>query len=230
MPTPSSNQPVEAPSPRSYSFSTCPDDVQSQPHPAWQASNEDQTRADDVGIQSDTIDALTAPGCPTDDTIMYDGRPSNEISSRSTTMSPRPQTATTTVTTPLHEESGPETKGRDAETGNQLSRDLSDSTQRASEPQPTPCESLRKRESPNEVSECIDFDAQEDELWSPSMGPDYSCIRTIPSAPSSYLRPGSKFHGTQQSERQVYDVQVEIKHVDMRESFLCGYLRIQGWC
>jgi hypothetical protein len=177
MPTPSSNQPVEAPSPRSYSFSTCPDDVQSQPHPAWQASNEDQTRADDVGIQSDTIDALTAPGCPTDDTIMYDGRPSNEISSRSTTMSPRPQTATTTVTTPLHEESGPETKGRDAETGNQLSRDLSDSTQRASEPQPTPCESLRKRESPNEVSECIDFDAQEDELWSPSMGPDYSCIR-----------------------------------------------------
>jgi hypothetical protein len=30
------------------------------------------------------------------------------------------------------------------------------------------------------------------------------------------------------SERQVYDVQVEIKHVDMRESFLCGYLRIQG--
>lgn len=54
--------------------------------------------------------------------------------------------------------------------------------------------------------------------------------KTIPSAPSSYLRPGSKFHGTQQSERQVYDVQVEIKHVDMRESFLCGYLRIQGWC
>lgn len=30
------------------------------------------------------------------------------------------------------------------------------------------------------------------------------------------------------SERQVYEVQVEIKHVDMRESFLCGYLRIQG--
>lgn len=52
--------------------------------------------------------------------------------------------------------------------------------------------------------------------------------KVIPSAPSSYLRSGSRFHGTQQSERQVYDVQVEIKHVDMRESFLCGYLRIQG--
>lgn len=50
----------------------------------------------------------------------------------------------------------------------------------------------------------------------------------IPSPPSIYLRPGSRFLGTQQSERQVYDVQVEIKHVDLRESFLCGYLRIQG--
>ena len=45
---------------------------------------------------------------------------------------------------------------------------------------------------------------------------------------SSFLRPGSKFRGTQQSDRQVYDVQVEIKDVDMAESFLCGYLRIQG--
>ncbi|KAI7256868.1 hypothetical protein KC352_g11098, partial [Hortaea werneckii] len=45
---------------------------------------------------------------------------------------------------------------------------------------------------------------------------------------SSFLRPGSKFKGTQQSDRQVYDVQVEIKDVDMAESFLCGYLRIQG--
>lgn len=76
--------------------------------------------------------------------------------------------------------------------------------------------------------EWIDADAQEDELWAPSMGADFSCMRTIPSSPSSYLRSGSRFHGTQQSERQVYDVQVEIKHVDMRESFLCGYLRIQG--
>ncbi|KAH7403457.1 vacuolar import and degradation protein-domain-containing protein [Cadophora sp. MPI-SDFR-AT-0126] len=66
------------------------------------------------------------------------------------------------------------------------------------------------------------------DLGSPSMGYDFSNIRLLPSSPSSFLRAGSKFHGTQQSERQVYDVQVEIKHVDMRESFLCGYLRIQG--
>jgi hypothetical protein len=61
-----------------------------------------------------------------------------------------------------------------------------------------------------------------------SLGPEYSSMRYLPVSPSSFLRPGSRFHGTQQSERQVYEVQVEIKHVDMRESFLCGYLRIQG--
>jgi len=65
-------------------------------------------------------------------------------------------------------------------------------------------------------------------LSSPSMGYDFSNIRLIPTSPSTFLRAGSKFHGTQQSERQKYDVQVEIKHVDLRESFLCGYLRIQG--
>ncbi|KAI9722784.1 MAG: hypothetical protein M1828_004480 [Chrysothrix sp. TS-e1954] len=45
---------------------------------------------------------------------------------------------------------------------------------------------------------------------------------------SSLLRHGSKFIGTQQSDRQIYNVQVEIKHVDMAESFICGYLRIEG--
>ncbi|EFX00302.1 vesicle-mediated transport protein [Grosmannia clavigera kw1407] len=60
------------------------------------------------------------------------------------------------------------------------------------------------------------------------MGFDPTSSRIIPIPPSTYLRPGSRFVGTQQSERQVYDVQVEIKHVDLRESFLCGYLRIQG--
>ncbi|KAI2780548.1 vacuolar import and degradation protein-domain-containing protein [Daldinia loculata] len=69
---------------------------------------------------------------------------------------------------------------------------------------------------------------QPGDAYAPSMGYDHSNIRIIPTSPSSFLRPGSKFHGTQQSERQVYDVQVEIKYVDLRESFLCGFLRIQG--
>lgn len=78
---------------------------------------------------------------------------------------------------------------------------------------------------------------QDDGLEAPAWGADMSMLgmgyeyadpRVIPVTPSTYLRPGSRFHGTQQSERQRYDVQVEIKHVDLRESFLCGYLRIQG--
>ncbi|KAK9598062.1 hypothetical protein V6Z90_002610 [Aspergillus fumigatus] len=57
---------------------------------------------------------------------------------------------------------------------------------------------------------------------------EFSNVRLLPNYTSSYLRPGSKFTGTQQSDRQVYNVDVEIKHVDMAESYLCGYLRIQG--
>jgi hypothetical protein len=60
------------------------------------------------------------------------------------------------------------------------------------------------------------------------MGREFPQVRMVPLPPISYLRAGSRFEGTQQSERQRYDVQVEIKHVDLRQSFLCGYLRIQG--
>ncbi|KAI9839933.1 MAG: hypothetical protein M1819_000125 [Sarea resinae] len=68
----------------------------------------------------------------------------------------------------------------------------------------------------------------EDAPPSSSMGYEFSNVRLLPNSTSSFLHSGSKFHGTQQSDSQVYDVQVEIKHVDMHESFLCGYLRIQG--
>ncbi|KAK8186834.1 vacuolar import/degradation protein Vid24, partial [Phyllosticta paracitricarpa] len=50
----------------------------------------------------------------------------------------------------------------------------------------------------------------------------------LPNSTSSFLKPGSKFKGTQQSDRQVYEVQVEIKYVDMEQHCLCGYLRIQA--
>ncbi|KAH8894231.1 hypothetical protein GQ53DRAFT_91369 [Thozetella sp. PMI_491] len=60
------------------------------------------------------------------------------------------------------------------------------------------------------------------------LGYEYSHKRLVPAYPSRFLRPGSRFTGTQTSERQRYDVQVEIKSVDLRESSMCGYLRIQG--
>ncbi|KAL9589367.1 MAG: hypothetical protein Q9203_001832 [Teloschistes exilis] len=52
--------------------------------------------------------------------------------------------------------------------------------------------------------------------------------RLIPLITSSFLRPFSKFHGQQESEKQMYQVDVELKGVDMAESTLCGYLKIQG--
>lgn len=42
------------------------------------------------------------------------------------------------------------------------------------------------------------------------------------------LRAGSKFRGTQQSDSQKYTVEVDMKTVDMCESFVCGYLKIEG--
>lgn len=52
--------------------------------------------------------------------------------------------------------------------------------------------------------------------------------RFLPNTSSSLLRPGSRFKGSQTSDRQKYEVEVEVKHVDMHESFMCGYLRIKG--
>ncbi|KAK0509435.1 hypothetical protein JMJ35_007829 [Cladonia borealis] len=52
--------------------------------------------------------------------------------------------------------------------------------------------------------------------------------RLIQTHTSSMLRAGSKFRGTQQSDSQKYSVEVDIKTVDMLESFICGYLRIEG--
>ncbi|KAL6704815.1 hypothetical protein ACN47E_007619 [Coniothyrium glycines] len=56
----------------------------------------------------------------------------------------------------------------------------------------------------------------------------FPSYRFLPNSSSSLLRPGSRFKGSQTSDRQQYEVEVEIKHVDMRESFMCGYLRIKG--
>jgi len=62
----------------------------------------------------------------------------------------------------------------------------------------------------------------------PSPDYNFSTRRVLPSYSSSFLRPGSKFVGKQTSDRSTYEVHVDLKHVDMAESFLCGYLRIKG--
>jgi glucose-induced degradation protein 4 len=60
------------------------------------------------------------------------------------------------------------------------------------------------------------------------LGNPFPLTRHLPNTTSSFLRPGSRFSGTQRSEKQQYEVQVELQHVDVENSYLCGYLRIQG--
>ena len=46
---------------------------------------------------------------------------------------------------------------------------------------------------------------------------------------SCKFRPGTKYRGTQTSDAtRRYNVEVDIKTVDMAESFICGYLKIEG--
>ncbi|KAK2609061.1 hypothetical protein QQS21_002431 [Conoideocrella luteorostrata] len=218
MPTPSPNQPPEEPaSPNSHLFSTCPDEPQHSP----QHGSIDVRRnsaLNGLSLASPESEQPQDTHGRTDRLI--DNLASMTPSSRGTTVSPRPRSNTTGVTSPEH---GPDAshlfKSQEIDPDGPSSQSQN---------------SARFVELHGQASKELDIvDAalveEEDAACTPpSMGSDYSSSRAIPLAPSSYLRSGSKFHGTQQSERQVYDVQVEIKHVDMRESFLCGYLRIQG--
>ncbi|KAF9873712.1 vesicle-mediated transporter vid24 [Colletotrichum karsti] len=236
MPTPSSNPPPDPHSPRSHSFSTCPEDSSSRsPQRSWRPptdANEGPAEMDSHHNQ-DRMDEDISPvpfspmspveGISTE--VILDDEPTSAVSSRSTTMSPRPQSGDTAHSTP----------GADAESLKHGESD-EEGISAGDRPRASRADGSRRHDamqSPttlhNEKNMDIDADdVWEEELMAPSMGSEYSNMRIIPSSPSSFLRPGSKFHGTQQSERQVYDVQVEIKHVDLRESFLCGYLRIQG--
>ncbi|KZZ96152.1 vesicle-mediated transporter Vid24 [Moelleriella libera RCEF 2490] len=219
MPTPSPNQPPDAPSSSYPTFPTCPEESQVTSHRHESIDPPTEIFLDGPPLAIPLQEQRQLENRLTESAV---GRESSMFSSlRAATVSPRPRSTGTESTSPeRHELDGPQsTSSQETDTD-------------SSSPQTT-CASLLdfatqttkapydiERESVEEEDEC--------ECASSSMGPDCSNIRSIPLAPSSYLRPGSKFHGTQQSERQVYDVQVEIKHVDMRESFLCGYLRIQG--
>ncbi|KAF9127498.1 hypothetical protein BGW39_005832 [Mortierella sp. 14UC] len=55
----------------------------------------------------------------------------------------------------------------------------------------------------------------------------FEAVRVLPSK-TFHLYSGSRFQGKQRSGSHSYDVVVEIKHVDLDDSFLCGYLNIRG--
>lgn len=159
-------------------------------------------------------------------------------------MSPRPQSSATAGTSPM-------VSGSEGEVKSNTERAVDEDPGRGSIPQlehasESQLSDQNRNATPTPELPSVEADSG---LFAPSMGSDYSAARvrltrplycihgalasniflqTKPTTATSFLRPGSRFHGTQQSERQVYEVQVEIKNVDMRESFLCGYLRIQG--
>lgn len=57
---------------------------------------------------------------------------------------------------------------------------------------------------------------------------DFSHHRLRPQYPSTTFQPYSKFKGTQQSDRQIYNVEVTILTVDIEQSTMSGYLQICG--
>ncbi|KAI0457576.1 vacuolar import and degradation protein-domain-containing protein [Xylaria acuta] len=222
MPTPSSNPPPTPPElpPRTHS-SSCPEDVRS---PSSWCPDEDGL---DMNLDSDATTSPEAMSAPTAEVVEL------LTESRSITESPRPDSPSGTdrsVSEPVDTDSSSH-KPTD-ELG-----EVQGGTIAAAAPAPAPAPAERHRPRCDLETATTEHDKLEDDdgrvpvnhdEYEPSMGFDYSNVRIFPLSPSSFLRPGSKFHGTQQSERQVYDVQVEIKYVDLRESFLCGYLKIQG--
>lgn len=57
---------------------------------------------------------------------------------------------------------------------------------------------------------------------------DSSRRRLHPQYPSATFQPYSKFKGTQQSDRQIYNVEVTVLTVDIQQSTMSGYLQICG--
>ncbi|EQL03322.1 vesicle-mediated transporter Vid24 [Ophiocordyceps sinensis CO18] len=234
MPTPSSDQPPDPSSPPPFTFSTCPEDVQFPPRSPHQADTTSQ-KADGIEVRPDS--SLDGPSSPAFDpqtsrgehaashvALILGRQTSTEPSSRATTVSPGPQPAATEISSPvLSRPDNDIAKACESGPDGPVIHIMSTATRRS--PGGTSTSSLARDMDPQDL---LMYDDGDDLSSFTSMGTDFSSIRTTPTSPSSYMRPGSKFHGTQQSERQVYEVQVEIKHVDMRESFLCGYLRIQG--
>ena len=61
--------------------------------------------------------------------------------------------------------------------------------------------------------------SNKDKLENTAITPPTLLLQNIP----HQLWPNSTFSGSQKSGKSCYNVQVEIKHVDLNHSFLCGY-------
>ncbi|KAK4200354.1 vacuolar import and degradation protein-domain-containing protein [Triangularia verruculosa] len=257
MPTPSSSAP-EPQSPRSFSFTSCPDPEELQTNMPSTSRTQLPSVLSPQSPESPQSPSSWHPRPPvayeTDVTMTNDAVAPQ--SPRSATMSPQPlpeerQAAGQfegVIPVPDQPDESQKQAEQDAETNsadNEAGAAEGSNTGEgavARPPNTTAGESSSRRRSKYERPSPIVGEVHELDGWGPvgqgprwvedsglvGLGYEFSHMRSIPTTPSSFLRPGSKFEGSQESERQRYDVEVEIKHVDMRESFLCGYLKIQG--
>jgi len=159
---------------------------------------------------------------PVDGTSTLDEDISGDSSSRATTSSPASRSNHTSATPqPSADHDADGDKVRDGE-----HRHSNTSSLRSARAPTAVAESATLPRG-EKIGDTMPVD-QDTEMNVPSSAYDFPTLRTKPPCICPFLRPGSKFQGMQQSEKQKYEVQVEIKHVDPRESLLCGYLRIQG--
>ncbi|KAH7039611.1 vacuolar import and degradation protein-domain-containing protein [Microdochium trichocladiopsis] len=230
MPTPSTNSPPELP-PRNH-ISTCPDESWGPGTSNWDGEYTSQVQSSTANVVAPTsrVSANTAIGELSDDM-------------RSATNSPRPESIVPpssmdhdmVQTHPADSAPSMDTSQHYKPSDEDTEQASSRSNDRGSPSSQATLTSRLRGDTDEDGHETIDkkdkmmssMSDEEGSLDSP-MGYEFSNRRIAPTSPSTFLRPGARFHGTQQSERQVYDVQVELKYVDLRESYLCGYLKIQG--
>ena len=187
MPTPSSDQP---PDPLPPGFSTCPDDMQSSPRPEWDSRGVDEpNRAQDADMEersdlpsSMAVDDPSRRGGPSisgvEESAIVEERTTAEVSSRATTMSPRPQSSITAGTSPASTSSD---TGVNKSAEEAASSDHSLHRVATDQPQPGrgPSPGHRSPEQTRNVSSRADGSEMtfDDELYAPSMGSDYPSMR-----------------------------------------------------
>ncbi|CAA9958749.1 hypothetical protein P3342_003652 [Pyrenophora teres f. teres] len=171
-------------------------------------------------------DMNTRTTCPPDESRTGDGRALNELrhSSHDSNATHVPDVPTQLPTPPPQDcpehtqmpaDSHTKPSGADIETPN---RDI-----------PTPMTATDDGTDEQRTSQASPLTATAPvSLLAHHLSSPFPAHRFLPNSSSSLLRPGSRFVGTQTSDRQKYEVEVEIKNVDMRESFMCGFLRIKG--
>lgn len=193
MPTPSSNPPTSEDLSHPHSFSTCPEETGTRSPPtSWPASDAMQDNAVDVPgnrmaatSASDTVGDVVSR-LETSTEAMTEDEPTSAVSSRATTMSPRPATATTSSTTPASSATDADASkktdgaGEDVASSSRLqSRAHAPEGARGVEHNVA---GLMPRHDVGKGREAGPVDAMEEDLMAPSMGSDYPSSRASPTA------------------------------------------------